>query len=100
MASPRSRSLTISLPEDLYDTLSAASSTRGWTIDSLAVEAIKESLEGAIRYRVLVERMSIVDEAILDIAAVVGETAAAADAMKDGGADMASLCRYRPSDKL
>ncbi|WP_158806915.1 hypothetical protein [Beijerinckia sp. L45] len=95
MAAPSSRSLTLSLPEDLYETLSTASSARGWSIDSLAVEAIKEALEGAIRYRVLVERMSIVDEAILDIAVLVGETAAAADAMT-GGADMASLCLYRP----
>jgi hypothetical protein len=94
----RSRSLTVSLPEDLYETLSAAAAARGWAIDSLAVDAIKESLEGAIRYRVLVERMSTVDEAILDLAAVVGETAAAADAIA-GGADLAALCRYRPPGK-
>ncbi len=94
MAASRSKSMTISLPAELHEALVAASTTAGLSPESLAADAIRDRLETALRYRVLVERLGIVDQALLDIAAVVGETAAAADALTEGKGEFDKICRY------
>ena len=95
MAAPRPRPLALTLPAELYDALAAAAAASGQSADSLAVEAIRDRLETSLRYRVLIERLGTVDQALIDLAALVGETAAASDALADGEDDLASICRYR-----
>jgi hypothetical protein len=44
--------------------------------------------------------MATVDQALIDIATLVGEATAAADVMAgSGGLDLSSICRFKPSGR-
>ncbi|MGJ3263413.1 MAG: hypothetical protein ACFE0R_09270 [Salinarimonas sp.] len=92
---PRSASpvtLTLGLDPQLAQALAAAADARGWTSESLASECIVQHLEIAIRHRVLVERMEVMDAVIHDIAELLGEMSAAGSSV-----DISSICRYGQS---
>ena len=82
--------LTITLEAGLAAQLSAAAVERGWSPESLAAECIAQSLEVAIRHRVLIERLETVDTALLDMARAVGDLGT-----PSGGIDLSKVCRYR-----
>ena len=84
---------------ELHDALAAAVATTNQSAETLALEAIRDRLENAIRYRVLIDRVETVDQALMDLAALVGETAAATDALADDKRDLASICRYHAAGK-
>lgn len=89
--------MTLSLPAELHEAIAAAAAAAAMTPESLVLDAIRDRLEMATRYRVLVERLGIIDQALLDLAAVVGETAAAADTLAEGKGEFDKICRYRAS---
>lgn len=82
--------LTITLNAGLAARLTAAAAERGWTPESLASDCVAQVLEVAIRHRVLIERLEIVDAALLDMAEAVGELGA-----PSGGIDLSEVCRFR-----
>ena len=82
--------LTITLEAGLAARLVAAATERGWSPESLASDCIAQVLEVAIRHRVLLERLEIVDAALLGMAEAVGELGA-----PSGGIDLSEVCRYR-----
>lgn len=92
MASAAPVSLTITLPDDVADLLRKAASERGWTPESLAADCVAQSLEVAIRHRVLLERVDQVDEALIDLAKFLGVIQAVTE-----NAEKADICRYRPA---
>ena len=82
--------LTVTLDADLAARLSATAAEHGWSPESLAADCVAQALEVAIRHRVLIERMELVDAAILDMAQAVGDLGA-----PSGGIDLSKVCRFR-----
>ncbi len=82
--------LTITLEAALAARLSAAATEHGWSAESVAADCIAQSLEVALRHRVLIERMEQIDAAILDMAEAVGELAAPSAGIAGSG-----VCGYR-----
>jgi hypothetical protein len=63
----------------------------------LAIDCISQNLEMALRHRVLIDRLGIVDQALIDLAAFVGEATAVPSGSGEGGFDLGSICRYHPA---
>lgn len=82
--------LNVVLEAGLAARLSKAATERGSSPAILAAECIAQSLEVAIRHRVLLERMEQVDSAILEMAQAVGELGTPSEAI-----DLSKMCRYR-----
>jgi hypothetical protein len=82
--------LILRLTADLEIRLHAAAAERGCSSEILAAECIAQSLEVAVRHRVLLERQEQVDQAIFELARAVGEFSAPAAAI-----DLTAVCRYR-----
>lgn len=91
MATQSSVDLTISLPADVAAALRKAAKAQSWTPEALAADCVAQSLEVAIRYRVALERVDQVDEALLDLAKFLGVIQAITE-----NAEKADICRYRP----
>jgi hypothetical protein len=87
--------LTIRLESGLAARLTAAATERGWTAESLASDCVAQVLEVAIRHRVLIERLEIVDAALLDMAEAVGDLGA-----PSGGIDLSDVCRFQKGGGL
>ena len=83
--------LTIALDASLAAALRQAAVERGWTPESLAVDCLRQHLEIAVRHRVLLERMEMVDAALLEMAEGIAGLALPGD-----GIDLSKVCRYRP----
>ncbi len=81
--------LNVSLPPDLTAALRQAASAHGWTPEELIRDCVAQTLEIAVRHRVVMERMQLIDTAILAIAQVVGELSAPAASI-----DLSQICRY------
>ncbi len=95
--------LTITLEAALAARLSAAATEHGWSAESVAADCIAQSLEVALRHRVLIERMEQIDAAILDMAEAVGELAARRPASTCPGSAATArtpAARIRPDDRL
>lgn len=80
---------TVSLPPALAADVRRMAAERGWTPESLIADCVAQSLEIALRHRVLVERLERVDAAILEMAEAVGELGA-----PSGSIDLSKVCRY------
>ncbi|MGX9979822.1 hypothetical protein [Methylobacterium fujisawaense] len=85
--------LTLTLDASLGAALRRAAVDRGWSPESLAVDCIRQSLEVALRHRVLVERMETIDAALMAMAKAVDELA---HPNNDGGTELDQICRFRP----
>lgn len=92
MASADPVALTITLPADVAGLLRKAASERGWTAEALAADCVAQSLEVAIRHRVVVERVDQVDSALLDLAKFLDVIKAISE-----NAERADICRYKSS---
>lgn len=84
--------LTITLPADVAAALRKAATERGWTPETLVADCIAQSLEVAIRHRVVVERVDQVDGALLELAKFLDVIKAISE-----NAGKAEICRYKPA---
>jgi hypothetical protein len=76
--------VTIELAPDVFLALMQAAKQSNISAEQLGAECISQSIETALRHRVLLERQEHIDEALLTIAEFLGALAAAP-------ADVASL---------
>lgn len=90
--SPDPVALTITLPADVAAALRKAAAERGWTPETLAADCVAQSLEVAIRHRVVVERVDQVDGALLELAKFLDVIKAISE-----NAEKAEICRYKPA---
>ena len=89
-----SQQFTVDLDDDLAGRLTEAARGRGWTTESLIAECVAQSLDIAIRHRVLVERFEAVDQHLAVLAEFVG------DATQSGSSvDLSKVCRYHRDDR-
>lgn len=82
--------MDLTLPKLLVKRLSAAAQEANTTPEALAISCIEQHLDVAARHLALIDRLEGVDGALLDLARLVGETAASRESFDPG-----RICRYQ-----
>jgi hypothetical protein len=81
---------TISFPADLARAVNQTATERRITPEALVIECVADRLETAARYRHMLDRVEQIDQAILDLAELMGEAGAAGETL-----DLTTICRAR-----
>ncbi|MEH2474715.1 hypothetical protein V1281_004105 [Nitrobacteraceae bacterium AZCC 2161] len=92
MSNVKTTPFNIEMPADLAVAVSKAAAVAGMTAEAMINECIGQQFETALRHRVLIQRQNDVDEALLELARLVGRLSAGANQPPT------DLCRYRPAD--
>ena len=92
MSKPKTTRFTIDLAADLADAVSRAAAANDMTAEELIGECVDQHCETALRHRVLIQRQNDVDEALLELARLVGRLSAGSHEPP------VNICRYRPAD--
>ena len=80
----------VSLDDDLADRIRQAAKARAITEAELIRDCVAQQLDTATRHKAALDRLDIVDQALIDLAQYIGEATAAPPA------DATSFCRYSP----
>jgi hypothetical protein len=92
MSKPKTTRFTIDLAADLADAVTRAAVAGNMPTDEFISECVGQHCETALRHRVLIQRQNDVDEALLELARLVGRLSA-------GPHDPpANICRYHPAE--
>jgi hypothetical protein len=83
---------TIELTADLANAVANAARAKKITVEEAIGECVTHSFETALRHRVLIQRQDDVDEAILELARLVGRLSAGPIEPHE------NICRYRSAD--
>jgi hypothetical protein len=81
----------VELPTDVADLVTTAAVENNMTAADVITECISQQFEQALRHRVLIQRQDDVDEALLELARLVGRLSAGPIEPQE------SVCRYRAS---
>jgi hypothetical protein len=92
MSSAKTTRFTIELTADLANAVANAAGANKITVEEAIGECVSQSFETALRHRVLIQRQNDVDEALLELARLVGRLSAGPIEPQE------SVCRYRASD--
>ena len=92
MSKPKTTRFTIDLAADLALAVTRAAAAHDITAEELIGECVGQHCETALRHRVLIQRQNDVDEALLELARLVGRLSAGP------GEPPGNICRYRPAD--
>jgi hypothetical protein len=83
---------TIDLATDLVAVVAKAAAANNMTAEELISECVGQHCETALRHCVLIQRQNDVDEALLELARLVGRLSAGPNEPP------ANICRYHPAD--
>ena len=89
MSNAKTTRFTIELTADLADAVAKAAGARKITVEEAIGECVSQSFETALRHRVLIQRQNDVDEALLELARLVGRLSAGPSEPRE------TICRYR-----
>jgi hypothetical protein len=92
MSTAKTTRFTIDLAADLAVAVTKAAAANNMTAEDLISECIGQHCETALRQRVLIQRQNDVDEALLELARLVGRLSAGPHEPP------VNICRYRPAD--
>ena len=92
MSKPTSTRFTIDLAADLAVVVTKAAAEADITAEEFISECVGQHCETALRHRVLIQRQNDVDEALLELARLVGRLSAGPHEPP------ANVCRYHPAD--
>jgi hypothetical protein len=92
MSNAKTTRFTIELAADLANAVAQAAEANKITVEEAIGECVSQSFETALRHRVLIQRQNDVDEALLELARLVGRLSAGPIEPQE------SVCRYRASD--
>jgi hypothetical protein len=92
MSKPKTTSFTINLAVDLAVAVSQAAAEADMPTEEFISECVGQHCETALRHRVLLQRQNDVDEALLELARLVGRLSAGPNEPP------ANICRYHPAD--
>ena len=92
MSDEKTMRFTIAITVDLANAVVKAAEASKITVEEVIGECVTQSFETALRHRVLIQRQNDVDEALLELARLVGRLSAGT------GESQESICRYRPVD--
>jgi hypothetical protein len=76
MSNEKTRQFTIELTADLADAVAKVAGANKITAEEVIGECVSQSFETALRHRVLIQRQNDVDEALLELARLVGRLSA------------------------
>ena len=88
----KTRRFTIELTADLANAVAKAAGASKITVEEAIGECVSQSFETALRHRVLMQRQNDVDEALLELARLVGRLSAGSSEPRE------NICRYRSGD--
>jgi len=91
MSKSKTIRFTIDIAADLAGTVTRAAAEANITAEEFISECVGQHCETALRHRVLIQRQNDVDEALLELARLVGRLSAGP------GEPPANICRYRPA---
>jgi hypothetical protein len=83
---------TIGLPADLAHAVAKAAGANKTTAEEVIGECVSQSFETALHHRALIQRQNDVDEALLELARLIGRLSAGPSEPRE------NLCRYRCAD--
>jgi hypothetical protein len=89
MSNAKTTRFTIELTADLANAVAKAAGSNKITVEEVIGECVSQSFETALRHRVLIGRQNDVDEALLELARLVGRLSAGP------GEPQENICRYR-----
>lgn len=92
MSNAKTTRFTIDLTADLANAVARAAGANKITVEEAIGDCISQSFETALRHRVLIQRQNDVDEALLELARLVGRLSAGPNEPRE------SICRYRSAD--
>jgi pyruvate-formate lyase-activating enzyme len=92
MSKPTTTRFTIDLAADLADAVARVAAANNVTVEELISECVSQHCETALRHRVLIQRQNDVDEALLELARLVGRLTAGPNEPP------INICRYHPAD--
>lgn len=79
----------IQVDREFANRLQKASNMVKIPVEDLIIECIGQHLDLATRHRLLVERIEIVDQALVELAEFIGEAST-----ESGQVDLSNLCKY------
>ena len=91
MNKPKTTRFTIDLAANLAVAVTMAAAEAAIASEEFISECVSQHCETALRHRVLIQRQNDVDEALLELARLVGRLSAGP------GEPPANICRYRPA---
>jgi hypothetical protein len=83
---------SIEIPADLAAAINGAAKANNVAAEDIVNDCVCQQLETALRHRVLIQRQNDVDEALIELARLVGRLSAGPSEPQE------SICRYRPAD--
>jgi hypothetical protein len=92
MSKSKTTRFTIDLAADLAVAVTRAAIVAKLPPEELISECVSQHCETALRHRVLIQRQNDVDEALLELARLVGRLTAGSNEPP------ANICRYHPAD--
>jgi hypothetical protein len=92
MSKPKTTRFTIDLAADLADAVTRGAAESTLTAEELISECVAQHWETALRHRVLLQRQNDVDEALLELARLVGRLSAGTNEPP------VNICRYHAAD--
>jgi hypothetical protein len=83
---------SVEIAADLAAAIVGAAKANNVTAEDIVNDCVHQQFETALRHRVLMQRQNDVDEALIELARLVGRLSAGP------GEPQESICRYRPVD--
>ncbi len=80
----------VEIAADLAVVITGAAKANNVTAEDIVNDCVRQQFETALRHRVLMQRQNDVDEALIELARLVGRLSAGP------GEPQESICRYRP----
>jgi hypothetical protein len=92
MTTAKSVHLSVHIAADLAASISSAAKANDVAVDEIVSDCIRQHFETALRHRVLIQRQNDVDEALIELARLVGRLSAGPAMPQE------TICRYRAVD--
>jgi hypothetical protein len=83
---------SIEIAADLAAAIAGAATANNVATEDIVNDCVRQQFETALRHRVLMQRQNDVDEALIELARLVGRLSAGP------GESQKNICRYRPVD--
>jgi hypothetical protein len=92
MTTTKSVRFSIEIAADLAAAITGAAKENNVAAEDIVNDCVRQQFETALRHRVLIQRQNDVDEALIELARLVGRLSAGPVESQE------NICRYRPVD--
>jgi hypothetical protein len=92
MTTAKTIRFSIEIAADLAAAITGAAKANKVAVEDIVNDCVRQQFETALRHRVLIQRQNDVDEALIELARLVGRLSAGP------GEPQENICRYRPAD--